>query len=1526
VAKGKQNKTNKHLYDDFTLRRMETMKLRNGPIGVITFIFSLALLLNIEAKQGNDILVPKDYPTINAAVKAAQTGGRIIITDLGVYTEPVVIDKNISLISNPPGARISASSVQLVAPSRVPPATVPKAPPQEGLVAHWKLDAADDDAVLDASGNGHNGTLRGNPVWQRDKGVLGDALALDGNDNVEITERADLGIRNAWTIAMFIKVKDFNKPYQMIMAQQSVWYLSRNNQKDSLIFKCIGLNPEYIRGNFNVNDGQWHHVAVVYGGGKLSLYIDGFLDNSISASGQISTGNQPVCLGKSLMSDSIDRSWIGLIDEALVYDRALNEKEVHELALRSNEGSRAYQRPNGLTIAKGANSVKLAGLIVDNCLGNGILIDPGENSSVDLTLSNTSILSNNGHGVFFRSGDNHALRLDKKCAISKNLEWGVKAKGKITINLLGSCELSDNGGYGLGITAHSIAADASLEQDPMIINIKESIISRNHNSGVAINSSIDYKISVVNSVLENNIDNGMLLTPSPGAQIQVDLEQTSLSNNGQRGLLASGTGKILLKAKGGCRFDENTMHGIEFYGPAWADLYGSSLSKNKKHGFFINSPSNLIDQELKDKFQVIVSNCSVEDNSGYGIDVEGEREAEISVSDSRIDNNSNHGLRIALSDQVNAKVDISGSSLSRNRHGFFVYGGSVALSAKDGCQFDENTISGVKANRPIKMDLSDSSLSRNQITGLNVVISAIVAERLDSENLSEISLTSCTLVSNKINGIDVQDMVNSTISAEYCAFDKNQTGINLAHNLGLNNIVTAANSTFNNNTVAGIVSMHPSKISLEECELSGNAKNGIHSIDSSEVSLMKCTVTKNGAAGLAFIWDYSNRNARSELEDLRSITLSECEILSNEGDGVLVYPAISSLLSVKGSTIEDNRCGIQQYHDSRFRGYPNHPNKVELVNTSIARNKMHGIHFMRTIELLLRDCEVSENSMDGLSLYNSHIDVLNSRLRPSFWADLASSNNNQRRSELALGTDVGVCSQVTLLNTKIMGNRECGLVINNDRLLLISNNGLAVGANVAQGRSGVMVSRRSIIQVDNLVIAENGLRNISADRLGGTLLSWELDEGVRENVSPADLFSSENKENEDERRIPLLLQRGALTTNFLEQAKAWQLLGKSEQSKRFLDLAQQLKASFNPADPQANDMLEKLDVAFKDTRKSLSEDSSGASLDRLIKLIDPESDSIQVATECLENRLSTFRKLIYLAMQLDDFPEASTEIAGQNPPGEVLHVYLDDLFELLSRSAEPETSMAHLTALCELHEASTANGSLLSYFSRKESAAAMNWLSNNANPIMSVPGKFSREYHNFMILQYKETGDSSRETEHLQLLAQVTGASDEAFTALDEQTELYLNQWNLPYKAIECQSEIIKLFPETEREFNARLKISKIHYEKTKDLPKAIFELTLLLDKMPEDYQIEPIRTLLGMAYLGNQDYEDARNEFAKVINVNQGAHRENCLYLMGYSYIIEQKYQEAIKPFENLINLYPGGDKAIKAKSFLDKIKKDDK
>ena len=206
-----------------------------------------------------------------------------------------------------------------------------------GLIARWTFDESAGSVAADSSGNGNEGALQGNPVWQPSAGKSKGALLFDGDgDYVKIGNEPRFDIAGEMTVAAWIKVNQFDKDWQAIVAKgDSAWRIQRNQNKDSLEFACSGLkipsNSPYggLYGQKGVNDGQWHHAVGVYDGDKMYIYVDGVMDVSQTASGGIDTNDQPVYIGEN--SEMTERFWNGLIDEVRIYNYALDEGQIRAL-------------------------------------------------------------------------------------------------------------------------------------------------------------------------------------------------------------------------------------------------------------------------------------------------------------------------------------------------------------------------------------------------------------------------------------------------------------------------------------------------------------------------------------------------------------------------------------------------------------------------------------------------------------------------------------------------------------------------------------------------------------------------------------------------------------------------------------------------------------------------------------------------------------------------------------------------------------------------------------------------------------------------------------------------------------------------------------------------------------------------------------------------------------------------------------------------------------------------------------------
>ena len=206
-----------------------------------------------------------------------------------------------------------------------------------GLVAHYEFEGnADDASGLDPPAHG---ALVGNPAYK--PGVFGQAIALDGDgDYVKCGNGSLFSLTDQLTVAAWINVNQFDKKWQTIVSKgDDSWRLARAADSNTIEFACNGTAatkwpgwgevPWCVSGTTSVNDAKWHHVAGVFDGQTLQLYIGGVLEAAKAAAKSVDVGKYEVCIGEN--AQATGRQWNGYIDDLRIYNRALSHAQIVSL-------------------------------------------------------------------------------------------------------------------------------------------------------------------------------------------------------------------------------------------------------------------------------------------------------------------------------------------------------------------------------------------------------------------------------------------------------------------------------------------------------------------------------------------------------------------------------------------------------------------------------------------------------------------------------------------------------------------------------------------------------------------------------------------------------------------------------------------------------------------------------------------------------------------------------------------------------------------------------------------------------------------------------------------------------------------------------------------------------------------------------------------------------------------------------------------------------------------------------------------
>ncbi len=221
-------------------------------------------------------------------------------------------------------------------------------PAHAALVAHFPLDGDGSDA----SGNGNHGTVFGAVGSQDRSGGASGALAFDGiDDYVDVDQLLFNG--DDMTVAFWAKSLGAQNS---IAAMVSQGHWGADPSADTgFAFQVDWPSPTnsiFIWGNnaggahswqylfFGVDlevELDWHHYAATKAGSTVKVFLDGSLVGT-SSTGLVFNSYRFNIGRDTFNTDNNHRSFNGVIDDMYVYDHALSEAEIADLATTVSDG------------------------------------------------------------------------------------------------------------------------------------------------------------------------------------------------------------------------------------------------------------------------------------------------------------------------------------------------------------------------------------------------------------------------------------------------------------------------------------------------------------------------------------------------------------------------------------------------------------------------------------------------------------------------------------------------------------------------------------------------------------------------------------------------------------------------------------------------------------------------------------------------------------------------------------------------------------------------------------------------------------------------------------------------------------------------------------------------------------------------------------------------------------------------------------------------------------------------------------
>jgi len=207
-----------------------------------------------------------------------------------------------------------------------------------GLVAHYEFDSN----FSDSSGNNNHGNGFGSPllVPGAPLGLNADgAIQLNGlGDYIEIPNSESLNITgNEITLASWVYFDDVGGPPEIVISKGADNSVHKSPYFLYGMHILTGGTARFwltLEGNVRVNvtsaspleSGIWYHLAGVYDGSDITLYVNGEASNAKGVGGGNITGLDTVLrLGTN---GGLTEQMAGRIDDVRIYSHALSVEEI----------------------------------------------------------------------------------------------------------------------------------------------------------------------------------------------------------------------------------------------------------------------------------------------------------------------------------------------------------------------------------------------------------------------------------------------------------------------------------------------------------------------------------------------------------------------------------------------------------------------------------------------------------------------------------------------------------------------------------------------------------------------------------------------------------------------------------------------------------------------------------------------------------------------------------------------------------------------------------------------------------------------------------------------------------------------------------------------------------------------------------------------------------------------------------------------------------------------------------------------
>ena len=274
-----------------------------------------------------------------------------------------------------PDSNLYLVSITTGAVYRLRYTNTPDLPP---LVVSLGFDEGSGTVASDGSALGNNANLLNGATWG--SGRLGGGLAVDGvNDIAAVPNSSSLeGFTDAFTVSAWVRRPASQSGWRAVVSRQLTtnsvdqFHLSFYNGQPRFGVNTTNGGNQYV-GAGTASLGQWVHLAGVYDGATIKLYVDGMQRASMNKTGSILSSSRPVLVAGDANGTgplAAIQNLAGSVDEVRLYTEALSGAEIAALANPGTPPEVTITSPAGNVVVDVGTTVQFAATATDGTDGD----------------------------------------------------------------------------------------------------------------------------------------------------------------------------------------------------------------------------------------------------------------------------------------------------------------------------------------------------------------------------------------------------------------------------------------------------------------------------------------------------------------------------------------------------------------------------------------------------------------------------------------------------------------------------------------------------------------------------------------------------------------------------------------------------------------------------------------------------------------------------------------------------------------------------------------------------------------------------------------------------------------------------------------------------------------------------------------------------------------------------------------------------------------------------------------------------